>query len=754
LDVGATTTFELTTANTVGGNVNDLIQVNGNVNLNNNIVSLDLLALPQTGVPYTLISYTGTRSGTLSPTVNFLGGSRFAATITYDDAGKKINVTLSGGPAALDWSSMAGSEWDNGVTTNWFNTGASAPDAFFPFDSVSFGDTPGLQPIVDIPSGVTVRPSGVVINSTGNAYSIQGSGSIGGTGGMTKSGGSTLNLLTANSFAGGLTVNGGMVRLSAGTSGGTGTLIVHNNAVLTAGAAHANAITLSGGKLGASIGNIAQFSGTFTATAGTTSTVLMSDPDSLTLNAEMNFTGNLQGGGDLVVVPGVNQLNPDGGVGFRLRGTGSSSFTGTIIVSNNVKAELQTGVAGPFSPAGSGKIILICGIYDGNDTVTCPADGGYSEFQIRNNFTNHTVVGNNVEVLGTGTVVLNFPGGPPVGSISSLGNLRVGGGQQVGVIKNSGNAQVWEFRSVTLTGGEPMFSPKLPGFGAVNATGSDLQLSNITQLAPSGIIMNGLRTLYLTGTNGYTGNTTVSNGVLSLIGNSSLANSPTLTVAAPGTLSVTGRTGGTLTLASGQTLKGDGSVAGNLIGGSGSSISPGFSVGALTVSGTVLLQGVTAMEIDKASSTHDVLQGAVNITYGGTLALANLSTPLADGDSFQLFSAGSYSGAFAAIVPGTPGPNLVWNTSTLATDGRLRVAVPGASQPYITGIVLNGSTLTISGTNATTSGDFYVLSSTNVAQPIASWQSIATNSFSGGNFSVPITINSSEPQRFYLLQVP
>lgn len=32
-----------------------------------------------------------------------------------------------------------------------------------------------------------------------------------------------------------------------------------------------------------------------------------------------------------------------------------------------------------------------------------------------------------------------------------------------------------------------------------------------------------------------------------------------------------------------------------------------------------------------------------------------------------------YSGTFSSILPAAPGPNLAWNTSTLATDGTLRV---------------------------------------------------------------------------------
>jgi len=45
---------------------------------------------------------------------------------------------------------------------------------------------------------------------------------------------------------------------------------------------------------------------------------------------------------------------------------------------------------------------------------------------------------------------------------------------------------------------------------------------------------------------------------------------------------------------------------------------------------------------------NDVIQAAANIHYGGTLNLVNISSsPLVAGNSFQVFSAASYTGSFA-----------------------------------------------------------------------------------------------------------
>jgi len=69
-----------------------------------------------------------------------------------------------------------------------------------------------------------------------------------------------------------------------------------------------------------------------------------------------------------------------------------------------------------------------------------------------------------------------------------------------------------------------------------------------------------------------------------------------------------------------------------------------------------------------------VLSVAGTLTYGGTLSLTNLSGTLAAGDSYKLFSAGTYGGTFARLSPATPATGLIWNTNTLATDGTLRIA--------------------------------------------------------------------------------
>ena len=441
----------------------------------------------------------------------------------------------------------------------------------------------------------------------------------------------------------------------------------------------------------------------------------------------------------------------DGGQGFRLQGTTVSDYSGTITFSNNVKGELQTTAAGSYTPGGTGKFVMLCGAATRDNTQNCPVSGGYSEFNLRNNSSGSDVMGNDLTLVGSGFATLNPLGTAPAGSMITMGNLRIGGGQELGVYLSAAPAHVVTFASVTLTGGIATFSPKTPGFGATTSVGSDLTLGDISELAPgSGIIMSGLRTLTLTGNNTYSGNTIVSNGTLALTGNATIANSAIVSVNTNATLNVAGRSDGTLTLASGQTLQGNGNIVGALNAGANSTVAPGASIGRLSVSGAVTLAGVAAMEVNRGAGTNDVLQSSTVIHYGGTLRLTNIAGALAAGDTFKLFEAPGYTDGFVAITP-APGAGLAWDQSLLGSSGTIRVVA--APVPGIASATLSGTDVIISGTNGTPGQTYYVLSSTNVALPRANWVPIWTNIFGPtGQFSFTNAVNPGIQQRFYQIQ--
>jgi hypothetical protein len=194
--------------------------------------------------------------------------------------------------------------------------------------------------------------------------------------------------------------------------------------------------------------------------------------------------------------------------------------------------------------------------------------------------------------------------------------------------------------------------------------------------------------------------------------------------------------------------------------GVGTTVSPGLSIGTLTVSSAIVLKGTTSIELDKASATQDLLSTPAGINYGGILSLTNLSqdtTPLAAGDTFKIFdSAGStYVGSFASITPPAPGPQLLWDTSSLTVNGTIKVVSSTPSQPGISSIALVGSNIVLSGTNGTGGGTYSVLTSTNVTLPLSTWSTQAVGNFLGnGSFSYTNALDPNTPKRFYRIKMP
>jgi len=297
-----------------------------------------------------------------------------------------------------------------------------------------------------------------------------------------------------------------------------------------------------------------------------------------------------------------------------------------------------------------------------------------------------------------------------------------------------------------------------PGDVNFNCGGSSLAFSNVISGPGNLNKLNGGSYLFLSATNTYTGNTVVDAGWLALVGNGSIATSPNI-VLNNNSVDATFRMDSTFTLAGGQTLTGTNSgIQGILVASLGSVITPGGTnnIGILTVSSNATLAGVLVMDVDKTTGTNDLLTAGTNssLAYGGTLVITNLTASLAAGDSFKLFDAGSYNGAFAAISPAVPGTGLVWDTSSLTNNGVLSVISATKPAPVFTSISLSGTTLTFTATNGAAGQPCVLLTSTNVSLALTNWTPVLTNAFDGnGNLNLSTDIASpGGAQQFYILQ--
>jgi len=219
----------------------------------------------------------------------------------------------------------------------------------------------------------------------------------------------------------------------------------------------------------------------------------------------------------------------------------------------------------------------------------------------------------------------------------------------------------------------------------VQCDGGTLTLGGTISAGPTA---TGARTLTLQGNGNFSISGAIQNGSaspLSLVktnnGSLTLSGDNTFTGGATnwdGDLFVNSSLPGPLVFTAG-TLAGTGAVAGNATI-QGGELSPGSEVanaiGTLSFGGDLTLgpRVLTYMEIDALLQTNDQLNVAGTLNLGGALFVELLEGTLAPGQSFNLFNAAAFAGNYATVTLPSLDAGLAWDTSTLATNGVIRVA--------------------------------------------------------------------------------
>ena len=156
-------------------------------------------------------------------------------------------------------------------------------------------------------------------------------------------------------------------------------------------------------------------------------------------------------------------------------------------------------------------------------------------------------------------------------------------------------------------------------------------------IRPAGLIKTGAGTMMLSSTNGYTGNTLVSNGVLLVNGSIISGTNNGSVIVIGGTLGGSGIIGGSVT----------NQVGGTLAPGAGTNVSGTI----LTLNSNLTLQAGGTVLMQVSHSANDQIISAGTITYGGILMIATNAgdaTPYAACDKFTLFNLGGGTGAYNA----------------------------------------------------------------------------------------------------------
>ncbi len=413
----------------------DELVINGTATFNTNAV-LQVSPIPGDAVEngtYVLVSSATALSNNSSnlPTMQLPASTRQTFSIidpanTPSDT-NLIEVVVGGPPPGnLFWTGADSNNWD--VTTqNWLNSGTLAPDTFFNFDSVTLDDAHNTSHIYNInlvnPSGSQLEPSSVTVNTTG-AYTLSGSGSLGGGGSVTIIGGGTLVLANSgNNYSGATNIQNGLLQLQAGNS-------LSPNSPITLGDSSNDSGQLDLNGQNATVGSLA--------TQGTGTNVIGSSSGGSTLTVagvgSTTFAGTIRDG-----MPsggsGQLSLNVQSGT-LILSGVNSYSGSTNINSNNNVPtATLQIGAGSTTGSISSSTSVADNGVlvFDRSDSPTFsnPISGNGAVQQIG---AGTTTLSGNLSYGGTTTITsgtLAMTGANTdnlAGAVNGSGSLIVGDG--------------------------------------------------------------------------------------------------------------------------------------------------------------------------------------------------------------------------------------------------------------------------------------------------------------------------------------
>jgi fibronectin-binding autotransporter adhesin len=736
------------------------------------------------------------------PTNHFVLGSvpvGMAAVLV--DSGTSLDLQVTGTGQNLIWYGADNlgnplTTWDINTSSDWNSGNAKylqyAGNSYG--DYVTFDDTLFSPSSADITLNATVVPASVNFNNNSTPYSIAGSGGIGGTTSLVKSGGASVYLGTSNSYTGGTIVNAGTLSVASdsalGISNGVVTL---NGATLqfsnTTASVRSLTVTTNSTLDVAPAAN-AQLAGVISGAAGLTKT----GNGTLTLSATNTYAGKTIADGGTLSVTGGQTVSPTlAGPGLIVGNTQNASLnvSGGTVVGNTSDGEFgsglvvgnASGIAGSVTVSGSGNVTSGRQLALGNATGSYGAwnqtggtggtgtnTGGFlvvgfgGASGVFNQSGGTFTIGRNATTIAAGDSgsigVMNVSGGT-FNSMATAGSYGTAGGLTVGEI-GAGTLNVSGSASVNLSGNWNLSLGKNTGAsGTVNLLGGTLGTPQVSHGSGSSIFNFNGGTLLASATNAnfmtgltvacvYSGGAVINDG-----GNQITIAQPLL---APNDYGVS-----SISLSAG----GSGYIAPPVVtisGGSGSNatvIAQISAAGAVTnimvsspgtgyQSSDLLAVTFTGGGGSGATANAPVLvantSGGLTKTGNGTLTLAGINTYTSPTVVIAgtLAGTGTISGALtnnATLAPGTDGTGaLTVNGNLTLKPGSTNLFSVNGTTPANTSVVAGGN-VTYGGvlkiaTNGTfTAGQQFPLFSGVGAASASSFASISGNPGSGLAFS-------------------
>jgi autotransporter-associated beta strand protein len=546
-----------------------------------------------------------------------------------------------------------------------------------------------------------ITNAGFTTTVGGAANTSFSTAAIAGAGGLTKDGNGTLTLNFANTYTGATTVSAGTLAVTAndalgttaaGTTVASGATLDFRNVAYTT----TEALTINGGTLAASSGT-SSFAGNVTLGNDSTASVAGTQ---LTLSGVVSDGGNIydltKTGAGILVLSGTNTYTGDTIVSAGTLTSGAADViadTSAVSVASGATWNLNGNSDTVGSLAGAGNVTL------GAATLTAGGDGTSTTFS-------GVVSGSGgLTKAGAGTLTLSGTNTYTGTTTVSAGTLTSGA---AGVIADTSAVSVTGGATWDLNGNAETVG-SLAGAGNVTLGAATLTAGGDgTSTAFSGVLSGtggltkaGAGTLTLSGTNTYTGTTTVSAGTLTSGAADVIADTSAVSVASGATWNLNGNadTVGSLAGAGNVTLGAATLTAG------GDNSSTTFSgvmsgTGALSKagSGTLILSGANTY-----TGTTTVSAGTLQSANAAALGTVAAGTTVASGAALEINNVnigtealdiqGSGVGSTGALV-GTGAGAQAGGTVTLSGNATLG----GTGTLTLTGVVSGGNALTKDGT--------------------------------------------------------
>jgi fibronectin-binding autotransporter adhesin len=442
------------------------LTANGTVNVSVNGSGLSIGTIP-------LIQYSGSVAGSGSFVLQFLAGA--SGFVTNNTTTHSINLVITGFPN-LTWRAQVNTNWDL-VTANWVDTNNNQV-VYVNGATINFNDTAN-NTLVYLTNNFS--PATVNIANVKSNYLFTGTGTIGGAGGITKTGAGLVVMALTNTYSGNTVISNGTFQLGgrnvipSGSSAGN--VVVEGKLDLAGFNQSLNGLNGNNGVIDNSGGTAATLSVGNNAGTGTFAGEITNSGSSLTLNnvggsltllSANGYSGGTTNGGGILQLAspqsiGSGPLTLNGGT-LEWANTSAQILTNPLTIGGSVTLGAVSN--GPTAVAGT------VNLNNGGRGITCNSGVLFAA-----GLTNGTVTTKS----GLGTLILTNTSGDWNG-----GAVQIAGGQMVftgngNVIVDGNNLRVQcnltnGFSELTITNGASLVMSNSPGanlrVGASDTTGA------------------------------------------------------------------------------------------------------------------------------------------------------------------------------------------------------------------------------------------------------------------------------------------